>query len=137
MQNWQKFKGKSVEVALKAYNADFKRVGETGTFHDWLAQEEGYAAFDAGATFAEDEGEGSDTGAEGKRYEVVRNVYDEGGTSEVIGEFADEIEAWMFAERKADEAAMKGTMQLVSFCKRVSYTSASGVETEICVRVKG
>lgn len=135
MKNWQKFKDKAVKVALEAYNADFKRVGEVGTFHDWLAQEEGYVAFDGGATFAEDEG--SDTGAEKKRYEVVRNVYGEGGTSEVIGEFAEEIEAWLFAERKADETAMKGSMQLVSFCNRVSYTSADGVETEIAVRVKG
>lgn len=131
MTNWQKFKGKSVEVALKAYNADFKRVGETGTFHDWLAQEVGYTAFDGTVSFTHNEDEGK------KRYEVVRNVYGADGKQEVLGEFAEEIEAWLFAERKADDAAKKGAMQLISFCNRVSYTSADGVEAEISIRVKG
>lgn len=130
MTNWQKFNGKTVEVALKAYNADFKRVGETGTFHDWLAQEEGYTAFDGTISFAYNEDEGK------KRYEVVRNVYGADGKQEVLGEFADEIGAWYFAERTAYEASKKGSMQLISFCNRVSYTSADGVEAEIFLRVK-
>ena len=47
--NYDRYSDKPLGEALRAYDEDFARTGETGSFHDWLAQNVDYAEFDGGA----------------------------------------------------------------------------------------
>lgn len=137
MKNWDKYKNKPVCIALAAYNADFKRVGETGTFHDWLGEEVGYEKFEGGS-FNEFEGKVYNTTGGVRKFRVVRDIIgDENADTEILGEFDTELEAWHFAEKTADADVMKGSTQFITFCESVTYKAADGRDKSIEVRVKG
>jgi hypothetical protein len=136
MKNWDKYKDKPVSIALAAYNADFKRVGETGTFHEWLGQEVGYEKFGEGS-FTEFEGKVYVTTCGVRSFEAVRVIIgDEEADEEVLGVFDTELEAWHCAERTADADVRKGSTQIVHFCECVTYRAADGRDKSIEVRVK-
>lgn len=48
--NYDHYSTKPLREALMAYDSDFARTGETGTFHDWLAQTVNYVEYAHGAT---------------------------------------------------------------------------------------
>ena len=48
--NYDRYADKPLREALGAYDRDFARTGETGTFHDWLAQTVDYVEYEPCAT---------------------------------------------------------------------------------------